>query len=177
MLGSSPFLVIYAEILLLITYVYGMNLTKDELPSDDPSDENATFFKDVGLVRYYHYPIGPIIIKSIFTVMFLSSLRQMIQENQAKKQSTALADMVAPLQLTVSAATAREGIQKKSEKQSAFITKAAKFINTFLIKFWIIIVAITLFVCGITGQQMTVFRIAYMALFLIFVLTFQVSSL
>ncbi|KAG5675805.1 hypothetical protein PVAND_005679 [Polypedilum vanderplanki] len=175
MLGSSPFLVIYAEILLLITYLYGMDLNLDELPADNPSDSNATFFKEIGLVRYYHYPIGPIMMKSVFTVMFLSSLRQMIQENKAKKQNTALADMVAPLQLTVSAATAREGIQKKAEKESVFITKAAKFINTFLIKFWIIIVAITLFVCGITGQQMTVFRIAYMALFLIFVLTFQFS--
>lgn len=152
-----------------------MDLKMSELPSDDPTNENETFYKDIGLVRYYHYPISPLMVKSVFTVMFLSSLRQMIQENQAKRQSTALADIVAPLRMAVSAATAREGIQKKTEKESAFIKKAAKFINTFLIKFWIIIVAITLFVCGITGQQMTVFRIAYMALFLIFVLTFQFS--
>lgn len=33
MLNSSPFLVIYAELLLLAQYLYGMKLTDDELPS------------------------------------------------------------------------------------------------------------------------------------------------
>ena len=33
-----------------------------------------------------------------------------------------------------------------------------------------------LFVIGITGTRMTVYRILYMALFLIFVLVFQVSA-
>lgn len=173
MLRSSPFLVVYAEFLLLATYLYGMNLTDDELPSN--VSVNGINLPQIGFIKYAHYPIGPIMLKSVFTVMFWASLRQMLQERQAEKQSTALSDMVAPLQLTVGAATAREGIQKKPEKESVFITKAGKFINAFLIKFWIYIVAITLFVCGITGHQMTGFRIVYMALFLIFVLTFQVS--
>lgn len=173
MLRSSPFLVVYAELLLLATYLYGMNLTDEELPSNVST--SGINLPQIGFVKYPHYPIGPIMLKSMFTVMFLSSLRQMIQERQAERQSTALADMVAPLQLTVGAATAREGIQRKQEKESAFITKAALLIDAFLIKFWIVVVAITLFVCGISGSQMTGFRIFYMALFLIFVLTFQVS--
>lgn len=174
MLRSSPFLVVYAEFLLLATYLYGMNLTNDELP--DSVNIDGIDLPQIGFIKYPHYPIGPIMLKSLFVVMFLSSLRQMIQEKQSERQSTALADMVAPLQLTVGAATAREGIQKKSEKESVFITKAAKLINTFLIKFWIFIVVLTLFGCGITGTKMTGFRIVYMALFLIFVLTFQVIS-
>jgi piezo-type mechanosensitive ion channel component 1/2 len=104
------------------------------------------------------------------------TFRQMLQERVLEKQSTAFADMVAPLRTVVGAATAREGLEKKPEKESAFVAKAAKFINAFLVKFWIFVVVITLFVCGITGQQMTGFRIVYMALFLIFVLTFQVNS-
>lgn len=172
MLRSSPFLVVYAELLLLATYLYGMNLTDEELPSNVST--SGINLPQIGFVKYPHYPIGPIMLKSMFTVMFLSSLRQMIQERQAERQSTAFADMVAPLQLTVGAATAREGIQRKQDKES-FITKAALLIDAFLIKFWIVVVAITLFVCGISGQQMTGFRIFYMALFLIFILTFQVS--
>lgn len=173
MLRSSPFLVIYAEFLLLATFLFGMNLTDDELPANVAV--NGINLPQIGFIKYLHYPIGPIVLKSAFTVMFWSSLRQMLQERANEKQSTALADMVAPLQLTVGAATAREGIQKKAEKESAFITKAAKFINAFLIKFWILVVVLTLFGCGVTGQQMTGFRIVYMALFLVFVLTFQVS--
>lgn len=174
MLRSSPFLVVYAELLLLATYLYGMNLTDEELPSNVPT--SGINLPQIGFIKYPHYPIKPIMLKSLFTVMFLSSLRQMIQEKQAERQSTALADMVAPLQLTVGAATAREGIQRKQDKESMFITKAALFINAFLIKFWIFVVAITLFLCGITGQHMTGFRIVYMALFLIFILTFQVRN-
>lgn len=173
MLRSSPFLVVYAEFLLLATYLFGMNLTDDELPAN--VDVNGINLPQIGFIKYPHYPIGPIIQKSAFTCMFWASLRQMLQERSLEKQSTALADMVAPLQLTVGAATAREGIQKKTEKESVFITRAAKFIESFLVKFWIFIVVITLFVCGITGTQMTGFRIVYMALFLVFVLTFQVS--
>lgn len=173
MLRSSPFLVAYAEFLLLATYIYSMNLTDDELPAN--VQISGINLPQIGFIKYLEYPISPIMLKSLFTIMFLSSLRQMIQESQQERQSTALADMVAPLQLTVGAATAREGIQKKTEKESVFIKKAAKVINAFLIKFWIIVVAITLFVCGITGTEMTGFRIVYMALFLIFVLTFQVN--
>ena len=50
------------------------------------------------------------------------------------------------------------------------------FVKNLLTKFWIWVVAIMLFVIGITGTRMTVYRILYMALFLIFVLVFQVSA-
>jgi cytochrome b subunit of formate dehydrogenase len=50
------------------------------------------------------------------------------------------------------------------------------FVKSLLTKFWIWVVAIMLFVIGISGIRMTVYRIIYMALFLIFVLVFQVSS-
>lgn len=45
-----------------------------------------------------------------------------------------------------------------------------------LTKFWIWVVAITLFAVAITGERMTGFRIVYMALFLFFILTFQVNN-
>uniref|UniRef100_A0A1B0CBS2 Piezo TM1-24 domain-containing protein n=1 Tax=Lutzomyia longipalpis TaxID=7200 RepID=A0A1B0CBS2_LUTLO len=60
-------------------------------------------------------------------------------------------------------------------KESQFITKAAILFDAFLTRFWIWIVVITLFASGIAGQRMTGFRIIYMALFLVFLLTFQVS--
>lgn len=50
------------------------------------------------------------------------------------------------------------------------------YLKKFLTQFWIWIVAITLFAVAITGEKMTAFRIIYMALFLFFILTFQVSN-
>lgn len=49
--------------------------------------------------------------------------------------------------------------------------------KNFLTKFWIWGVAITLFTVAITGDRMTGFRIVYMALFLTFILVFQVYQL
>lgn len=45
-----------------------------------------------------------------------------------------------------------------------------------LTKFWIWIVAIILFTIGISGDRVTIFRIIYMALALIFIVTFQVVT-
>jgi len=50
------------------------------------------------------------------------------------------------------------------------------FVKSLLIKFWIWVVVIMLFVIGISGTHVTMFRIVYMVLFLIFVLVFQVSD-
>lgn len=47
---SSPGLVIYAELLLLIQYVYGLQLTDDELPLQDPT---GTFdYSELGLKKW-----------------------------------------------------------------------------------------------------------------------------
>lgn len=172
MLRSSPFLVIYAEILLLINYVYGMDLTDDELPSK--IETRGISLKQLGIIKYQEYPCAPLLLKSAFTAMFWITLRQMIQENRAQRKSSALADMVAPLQVTVSPAAAALSNQEEP-KASAFITKLGKIFNALLVKGWIWIVAITLFIFGISGKRMTGFRVIYMALFLFFVITFQLS--
>ncbi|XP_052564946.1 piezo-type mechanosensitive ion channel component isoform X6 [Culex pipiens pallens] len=174
MLNSSPFLVIYAELLLLAQYLYGMKLTDDELPST--VNITGINLAQIGFIKYRDYPSSPLLIKSLFTTMFWISLRQMIQEKQMERRTSAIADLAAPLQVTVGAATTGTAAGRPLEKKSsAFITRAGTLINSFLIKFWIWVVAITLFLSGMTGTRMTGFRIVYMALFLIFVLTFQFS--
>lgn len=44
---SSPYLVIYAELLLILQYIYGMNLKDDELPVK----EGKFDFSELGLMR------------------------------------------------------------------------------------------------------------------------------
>jgi piezo-type mechanosensitive ion channel component 1/2 len=173
MLLSSPFLVVYSECMLLATYLFGMNLTDDELPQI--IDVNGISLAQIGFIKYPHYPIGAIVMKSAFNVVFLSSLRQNLQERAAERKSTAFADMVAPLQLTVGAATTREGIQKKEEKKSPMLEKCAQLVDAILVKIWIFLVVFVLYGCAITGNKMTGFRIIYMTLFLVFVMTFQFS--
>lgn len=61
------------------------------------------------------------------------------------------------------------------ETTSPFMRRLGVYIKELLTKFWIWVVAIMLFVIGITGDKMTGFRIVYMALFLVFILTFKVG--
>uniref|UniRef100_A0A182TXA9 Piezo-type mechanosensitive ion channel component n=1 Tax=Anopheles melas TaxID=34690 RepID=A0A182TXA9_9DIPT len=177
MLNSSPFLVIYAEVLLIAQFLYGMNLTETELPT--VVEGSGINLEQLGFVRRTEYPIVPLLVKSLFTTMFWISLRQLIQEKQTERRESMIANMAAPLQLPVGAATtAATGPPSATErppekKSSAIVDRMAKFFRSFMIKFWIWVVALTLFLSAIIGNRMTVFRIVYMVLFLCFLLSFQ----
>ncbi|KAJ8961208.1 hypothetical protein NQ318_008891 [Aromia moschata] len=168
MLYSSPFLVVYAIFLLISAYIYSMDLTDEELPTA----LDGVNLEEIGFMKVRVLPCVPLYIKCLYTIMFWVTLRQYMQERLEQRQTSALADMVAPLQVTVGTAA---GVNKEQEKGSKIMEKIGNYIKRFLTKFWIWIVAITLFAVAITGQRMTGFRIIYMALFLIFILSFQIS--
>nr|CAD7203170.1 unnamed protein product [Timema douglasi] len=191
MLRCSPFLVFYSLFLLLSQYIYSMDLTEAELPQK----VEGFNLKQIGFVKALYLPIRPILVKSLYTIMFWTTLRQFMQERFEQRSSSTLEDMVAPLQITVGAATrglsvclsstpryimsllARVlGFSMSSEPQpSPFMTKLGACLQAFFTKFWIWVVAIMLFGISFVGTRMTVLRIIYMALFLVFILTFQVS--
>ncbi|KAL3280583.1 hypothetical protein HHI36_003816 [Cryptolaemus montrouzieri] len=166
MLRSSPFLVLYAWFLLISAYVFCMDLTNSELPETI----QKVNLGQIGFVKIRTLPFDSLAVKCLFTGMFWITLRQFMQERIAERQSSALADMVAPLQVTVGTAA---GVEK--EPETTTLDKFGQWFRTFLASIWIWIVAITLFFVAVTGQRMTGFRIVYMALFLIFVVTFQLS--
>lgn len=127
----------------------------------------------IGFVRYETYPCGPLLLKTVFTLAFWVTLRQRIYESKLEKQSSTLAHLAAPFQITVSAATTDLGA-KAGDKKSKFIIKAGLILKSLLLQLWIWIVVLALFLCAIYGKRMTAFRITYMALFLTFLITFQV---
>lgn len=170
MLRSAPFLVIYAEFLLLSAYVYGMNLTEDELPSK-VQDINLA---QIGFEKILVLPCKPLIVKCLYTTMFWITLRQFMHERQEARHTSALADMVAPLEVTVGTAATSAMTKEQESRGSQIMKTLGEYLKKFLTKFWIWIVAINLFVVAITGDRMTGFRIIYMFLFLFFILTFQV---
>lgn len=101
MLRTSPFLVFYAWFLLISAYIYSMDLTESELPSIVKHINLA----QIGFVKVTHLPCKPLLVKCLYTTMFWITLRQYMQERQEARQNSALADMVAPLQVTVGTAT------------------------------------------------------------------------
>ncbi|XP_022177209.1 piezo-type mechanosensitive ion channel component-like isoform X5 [Myzus persicae] len=169
MLRSSPFLVFYAEFLLLSQFLYGMNLNDSELPQTI-QDWNL---QQIGFTKVLHFPCKPLIIKTLFTTMFWITMRQYMQERREARSHSAVANMIAPLQVTVGTATAMGG--DSGTKGSQLMQRLGEEAKIILTKFWIWVVAFVLFGIGITGERMTIFRIIYMALALIFLLTFQLS--
>lgn len=107
--------------------------------------------------------------------MFWITMRQYMAERQSQKRTSAMRDMVAPLHVSVSTATTAMN-KETPEIKSQFMKDVGRVVKKLLIKFWIAIVAVMLFTSGITGERMTVFRIIYMSLFLVFVITFQVKN-
>lgn len=122
----------------------------------------------------YPTPCLPLLLKTLFTLGFWVTLRQRAYEAKVQKQSSTLAHLAAPFQVTVSAATTNL-TDKTDDKKSKFILKAGLILKTLLLQLWIWIVVLALFLCAIYGKEMTAFRITYMFLFLSFLVTFQVS--
>ncbi|KAG8229185.1 hypothetical protein J437_LFUL001057, partial [Ladona fulva] len=181
LLRCSPFLVTYAEFLLLAQYVYGMNLTNDELP---PAVEGINLAQ-IGFIKSTRLPFKPILVKSLYTVMFWITLRQYSQECWELKHaaSTVVGVTAEPFVISVTTATSQEiphadNVDETTSVEGGLQTmmhRFGTFLKAFLTKFWIWVVAIMLCVIGLGGAQVVVYRIVYMALFLIFVLTFQLS--
>ncbi|CAH0726071.1 unnamed protein product, partial [Brenthis ino] len=173
MLKTSPILVCYAMLLLLAEYIYGMNLTEDELPSNI----TEVNLRQIGLGRADGEPCVPLLIKSLFTCMFWVTLRQRVQEMRERRHSAVITDMAAPLHLTVSTAASAVGAEgsREEEHRSRLLVALGEWFRAACARYWIYVVVIMLFVIGITGDRMTIFRIIYMFLFLVFILMFQIS--
>ncbi|XP_034951283.1 piezo-type mechanosensitive ion channel component isoform X2 [Chelonus insularis] len=167
MMKCSPFIVFYGTVLLLVGYVYSMNLTPEELPDVISGVEMSEIgFPKADTLNSWH-----LVVKSGFMTMFWITMRQYMAERLQAHQTSTLRDMVAPLHVSMSTAIHHDTPEIKSQ----FMKDVGIVVKKLLTKFWIVVVAIMLFTSGITGERMTVFRIIYMMLFLFFLISFQLS--
>ncbi|XP_070072167.1 piezo-type mechanosensitive ion channel component isoform X4 [Drosophila takahashii] len=176
MMRSSPFIVLYAEVLLVAQYIYGMDLNNDELPTSVPTA--GINLQQIGFERPIENqmrPCVPLIVKTAFVLMFWVTSRQFFKEKRDRRRDSTLADIIAPLQITVGSAGSSYLIND-GKKTSKFLKKAGDVIKNLLVRLWIWLLVLVIFLCAITGENMTGFRICYMALFLFFLLVFQSSS-
>ncbi|XP_017788930.1 PREDICTED: piezo-type mechanosensitive ion channel component [Habropoda laboriosa] len=170
MMKCSPFIVCYAMLLLLMQFIYSMDLTEEELPTEI----NGINMSEIGFSKADRLSRWHLVVKCLFISMFWITMRQYTAERSNQRRSSALRDMVAPLHVSVSTATTAMN-HEAPEIKSKFMKDVGIVLKNLLTKFWIAVVAIMLFICGITGERMTVFRIIYMSLFLVLVITFQIS--
>ncbi|XP_046867015.1 piezo-type mechanosensitive ion channel component isoform X4 [Drosophila willistoni] len=176
MMRSSPFIVLYTEFLLVAQYIYGMDLSNEELPAKVST--TGINLQQIGFERpieNHMRPCVPLIVKTAFVLMFWVTSRQFFKEKRDRRRDSTLADIIAPLQITVGSAGSTYLIND-GKKTSKFLKRAGDVIKNLLVRLWIWLLILVIFLCAITGETMTGFRICYMALFLFFLLVFQSSS-
>ncbi|XP_018645840.1 hypothetical protein Smp_136560 [Schistosoma mansoni] len=83
-LYSSPLIVLYAIVLILIQYIYGLNLNSDELPQAVTPD--GIQLSELGMQRSDHC-VGALALQIGFLICFWLTLRLFVMERAAKRLS------------------------------------------------------------------------------------------
>nr|XP_006818270.1 PREDICTED: piezo-type mechanosensitive ion channel component 2-like [Saccoglossus kowalevskii] len=177
-LHSSPFLVIYAEVLLIISYVYGLYLNENELPT-----KGAIDYEDIGLVHHEH-PCVHLAVKILYTSVFWLTLRQYMRERLLKKKNlNSLEIGLQPFGLIFSTEQSiPSGLNSDVDsardfhdgEDSATMKKFGLTIHGFLTKYWIVLCG-AMFLIVSLQQDVVVYKIIYMLLFLIHMIILVIS--
>lgn len=165
MMKSSPFLVSYVVCLLLITYICNVQFNDEEFPTTYTNPKIN--INQIGLVRYKNYAGFHLVVKSLLTLFFWMTMRLMCQEKiiMTHKRTLKFEE------------TIRKFVEKNTFEQedpgmfSKVLTVFKKACSVCLM--WVIV--FTLFVIGVTGNEMSLTRIVNVSFFLLFILLFQCS--
>lgn len=150
MIKMSPFVATYACMLILLNYVYGLNLTDNEMASSD--SYGHVNMEQIGIIRYDSYNGTRLLLKSILTVPFWIVMRQ--------KYDPRTSEIYLNTQI-------------EENKFSTYVLKPFLKFLTFSLM-WIIVLLV--FIMSVYEyNQMSIFRISNMIFFVVYMLTFQLS--
>lgn len=144
----STIIAIYACMLIMINYLYGLNVTGAELPYNIEG-ANA---EQIGIIKYEDYPGIHLIFKSILSIPFWIVMRQ--------KHDPITSNIYLTKDI------------KKNKLIASFFKPLCKILSLSLM--WIIM--LLLFILAVYEEgPMSLFKISKMILFFVFVLAFQLS--
>lgn len=104
-------LIIPFQVLLMLQFIWGLNLTQEELP-----DENPPFLRQLGLEKPREYPAFVSLLgNSIFTAMFWVTLKQHIRE-QIERKRDVLVEGVGAHPFHVAFTTAYSDVEKPGKR-------------------------------------------------------------
>lgn len=158
-LRSSPLFVIYCVSLLILEYIYGLQLNKNELPE----------FKQIGLVRH-DIPFLHLSIKNGLLLSLWLTLKQYLNEVRREKRLKSLTNS------NQAPATSTEASSISFDNRNDIQNKIIDWIYLFLVKYWIFLSSGTLLLMS-CQNEVVAYRIGYMLLFLYFITTFQVNKI
>lgn len=173
-LYTSPLLVLYAEAIIISTFIYGMK-------TNLPENVNGIDLNEVGM-KHYAYPFIVLIVELVFTLMFWLTLRQFLREQKLRRHHVDEGIVLQPFGVIFSGpeeeVTSLEpqegggGIPNRSH--SVTMTFLGKTLNSLLGKYWILLCGLMFLIIGLQGK-VDVFKIVYMLLFLILLNIFLLS--
>lgn len=175
---SSPGLVVYAELLLLVQYVYGLQLTDDELPLQDPT---GTFdYSELGLKKW-QFPFLHLGAQTLFTWVFWVTLRQHIREKRMKRRERENEGSLPLRNLAHPFLKALRKMSVPSEEGDSLDPKASDdakalmmWVKSVLAKYWILLCCGAFLLVGLQNE-VSVYQIGYMAIFLFILICYQIS--
>ncbi|XP_037730493.1 piezo-type mechanosensitive ion channel component isoform X4 [Drosophila subpulchrella] len=171
MMRSSFFVVLYAQILLITQYVYGMNIYESELPTKVTSC--GVNLEQVGFVHPQNegrQPWIPLTVKTGFLFVFWITSRQYFKEKaEHRTQSDLLQQIFGPHHLR------SEQLLFERSRAPQLIIFLFKSTSNFITRIWMWLLIFLIFLCAMIDRTMTGFRICYMSLFLLFLMVFQMS--
>ncbi|XP_022249560.1 piezo-type mechanosensitive ion channel component 2-like [Limulus polyphemus] len=173
-LRSSPFFVAYAEALLVLQYIYGLNLRDSELPDKIESVN----LEQIGLVKYYDLSYQPLAVKILYTIVFWVTLRQFIEEKRLEANRD-ISERVETYNVSYQPNCQHPALHHRlsvaTSKGGLYVRRLGVIVKNLLVKYWICIVTCMLMVISLGGEKVVLYRIAYMFLCLFFILVFQFS--
>ncbi|XP_056011934.1 piezo-type mechanosensitive ion channel component 1-like isoform X4 [Ostrea edulis] len=167
----SPIVVFYGEALLVIQFVYGMNL------KELPEESNGIKLEEIGLKKFT-YPCLQLALQILFTCMFWLTMRQYIRERQLLRKAD---KTQVPLETIHSeeGTTPRDSwfnipsLDQVDGHDSQTVKQIGFYLWNLLSKYWIFVCTGMMLLISI--QDVVVYRIIYLIFFLLFMLTFQIS--
>ncbi|KAF8565390.1 hypothetical protein P879_05239 [Paragonimus westermani] len=193
-LYASPLIVLYAIVLILIQYVYCMNLTGEELPQEVTPD--GLQFSELGMQKWPN-PVGALGLQITFLVSFWLTLRLFVNERSERwlnsrstvrvipsssraVQSLEEISIPEPTSSHVHRPTASAvgawfgtGFPFGNVDNSAY-RRFTELLRAFCVKYWIVVCCLSMLFIS-TQQPVVIFRIFYMVMLIYFMFTFQVS--
>ncbi|XP_003366982.1 conserved hypothetical protein, partial [Trichinella spiralis] len=76
----SPLIIAYSQVLLVFQFIYGLNLTNDELPDEVA----AVSLKQIGLSKDSDHPAEPLTVKLLLTFFCYITIRLLMKEKKMK---------------------------------------------------------------------------------------------
>ncbi|XP_015678166.1 piezo-type mechanosensitive ion channel component 2-like [Protobothrops mucrosquamatus] len=154
-LRSLPFLVTYGNVLVILNFIVGLNLSQEELfPGVATS-----LLVDLDL-KPYSLPCVHLGAKILYQLTFWLLLKQYVMQRQKQKEDEFLKEVIVYQ-------------TEMDTQQNLFVEILGSIFKRILVKYWIYFCSIMFFIVGFNGK-VVVYKILYIILFLFCVAMYQI---